>query len=428
MRYLLRVVETPRPSFGRVFLQTLFLKHLTNQMTTHYLLSCSISAEVRQSVQIKFDDLKLPTRVIETLVANNTVSIRPNLSNALKGELDSLRVMQRDLYDSYCIHYGDAHFVTSNYFVVANDLINQIKQTANDANERLKGLWESEYHKWQETAEGILRPLFSDDEEYKIAFSAYMRFFPTKEEYRTPIRVSVLGPLPVSLQKVSKPIEGDIESIVAYENQINTSQVLEAAQNSAADRALMMGAELVDDLDTRHITKIGKQQTGSDKKRGSWQITAEKLKLISDSVPGFTNLSTLAENLLNAGSDIQSPDRNLREKATENFYKIQEDIRAELESICNQRDSSKGLEKLKQSIALSTQYKTLCERIKNAENANALNLLIKDANVELDVYEQRSKQLKKLIAQRKELIGTANENLDSLISEVTEVQDASLDF
>ena len=274
----------------------------------------------------------------------------------------------------------------------------------------------------------LRRHLFSDDEEYKIAFSAYMRFFPTKEEYRTPIRVSVLGPLPVSLQKVSKPIEGDIESIVAYENQINTSQVLEAAQNSAADRALMMGAELVDDLDTRHITKIGKQQTGSDKKRGSWQITAEKLKLISDSVPGFTNLSTLAENLLNAGSDIQSPDRNLREKATENFYKIQEDIRAELESICNQRDSSKGLEKLKQSIALSTQYKTLCERIKNAENANALNLLIKDANVELDVYEQRSKQLKKLIAQRKELIGTANENLDSLISEVTEVQDASLDF
>ena len=75
-------------------------------MTSHYLLTCSISADVRQSVQIKFDDFKLPKSVIETLQKNNTVSLRPNLSNALKAELDSLRVMQRELYDSYCIHYG----------------------------------------------------------------------------------------------------------------------------------------------------------------------------------------------------------------------------------------------------------------------------------------------------------------------------------
>ena len=87
-----------------------------------YLLSCSISANVRQSIQVKFNDLKLPASVVDTLEKNNTVSLRPNLSNALKAELDALRVMQRELYDSYCLHFGDNHFVTSNYFEEANNL------------------------------------------------------------------------------------------------------------------------------------------------------------------------------------------------------------------------------------------------------------------------------------------------------------------
>ena len=86
----------------------------------NYLLSCTISASVRQSIQIKFDDLKLPQSVVDTLEKNNTVSLRPNLSNALKSELDALRVMQRELYDGYCIHFGDTHFVTANYFDAAH--------------------------------------------------------------------------------------------------------------------------------------------------------------------------------------------------------------------------------------------------------------------------------------------------------------------
>ena len=163
----------------------------------HYLLTCSISADVRQSVQIKFDDLKLPQQVIDTLEANNTVSIRPNLSNALKEKLDALRGKQRELYDAYCIHYGDSHFVTASYFSEANDLIKEIKRDAEAYNEQLKNLWEQEFSRWQNTAEGILRPLFQEDTEYAIAFDAYMRFFPTREQYRKPIRVSVLGPLPV---------------------------------------------------------------------------------------------------------------------------------------------------------------------------------------------------------------------------------------
>jgi hypothetical protein len=389
-------------------------------MTSHYLLSCSISADVRQSVQIKFDDLKLPVSVIETLQRNNTVSLRPNLSNALKAELDSLRIMQRELYDSYCIHYGDAHFVTASYFYSAKTLIKQIRDSATEANDRLKDLWESEYNSWQETAEGILKPLFADSDEFKLAFSAYMKFFPTKEEYKTPIRVSVLGPLPASMERVEKPVEGDIDSLIAYENQINTQQVLEAARNNAADKALMISAELLDDLDARSSTKVGRQQTGGDKKRGSWQITAQKLKLISDSVPGFDNLTSLADRLLQAGVDIQSTERITRNKGADDFHKVQDLIRSELETICDQRDNSKGLETLKQSLSLSNNYKTLCERIKTTENASALNLLIKNANLELDIYAQRSKQLNKLINQRKEFIGVAGENLDDLISTIVE--------
>lgn len=389
-------------------------------MTTHYLLSCSVSADVRQSVQIKFDDLKLPESVIETLERNNTVSLRPNLSNALKAELDSLRVMQRELYDSYCIHSGDSHFVTSSYFHLANDLIKKIRKAAQDANDKLKDLWEQEFMAWQATAEGILRPLFNDSDEFKLAFDAYMKFFPTKDEYKTPIRVSVLGPLPVSMERVEKPIDGDLNSLLMYENQINTQQVLEAARANAADKALQISAELLDDLDVRHVSKIGRQQTGGNKKRGSWQITAQKLKLISDSVVGFENLAALADRLYKSGCDIQANDRGIRDKATEEFFKVQDEIRNELETLVNSRDESKGLITLKQSLALSSTYKTLCDRIKNAENANTLNLLIKDANLEIDVYAQRSKQLKKLINQRKELIGAAGENLDDLLSEISQ--------
>lgn len=398
-------------------------------MTNHYLLSCSISANIRQSVQIKFDDLKLPQSVIDTLVKSNTVSIRPHLSNALKEELDALRVLQRELYDGYCIHYGDCHFVTNNYFDSANKLIKSIKIQANEANERLAKLWENEYGKWQATTENILRPLFADDAEFNIAFAAYMKIFPTKEEYRSPIRVSVLGPLPTTLRKVDAPVSGDIESAIAYENNINTEAILTAAKAQAADKALMMGAELIDDLDCRGADKVGKQQVGSDKKRGSWEITASKLKLISDSVPGFENLSALATELLETGKDMTASAAQIRTKATEKFYKLQDTIKTELEQICNNRDSSRGLEKLKESLSLSNKYKQLCERIKNAENSNVLNLLTPEVNLELDVYEQRSKRLKKLLLQRKELIQAASgDGLDDLIAEVTDKPEVALDF
>lgn len=396
----------------------------------HYFLACSISGTVRQSVQIAFDDLKLPEQTIRTLKEKNTVSIRPSLSNALKGKLDSLRSLQRELYDECTIHFGDAHFVTENYFYKANEYIKDIKYATNVANEELRELWDQEYAAWQETAENILRPLFEDEQEYDLAFQAYMKVFPTKAAYHAPIRVSVVGPLPVVLEVADEPVAGDIKSLLAFENNINTAQVLEAAKASAADRALTMGAELLDDLDARNITKIGKQQTGSDKKRGSWEITANKLQLISDSVPGFEQLSVLAKRLLECGKLLTSPDKSTYRQAQQEFQVIQSSVRAELEAICNSRDESKGLEKLKQSLALSSKYKTLCERISGTENISHLNLLVSEANTEIDVYEQRAKHLRKLIERRKELINASTNHLDDLIADVkdTDIDDIQTDF
>jgi hypothetical protein len=396
----------------------------------HYFLACSISGTVRQSVQIAFDDLKLPEQTIRTLKEKNTVSIRPSLSNALKGKLDSLRSLQRELYDECTIHFGDAHFVTENYFYKANEYIKDIKYATNVANEELRELWDQEYAAWQETAENILRPLFEDEQEYDLAFQAYMKVFPTKAAYHAPIRVSVVGPLPVVLEVADEPVAGDIKSLLAFENNINTAQVLEAAKASAADRALTMGAELLDDLDARNITKIGKQQTGSDKKRGSWEITANKLQLISDSVPGFEQLSVLAKRLLECGKLLTSPDKSTYRQAQQEFQIIQSSVRAELEAICNSRDESKGLEKLKQSLALSSKYKTLCERISGTENISHLNLLVSEANTEIDVYEQRAKHLRKLIERRKELISASTNHLDDLIADVkdTDIDNIQTDF
>ena len=89
-----------------------------------YILHCSVSASVRQSVQIAFKDYKLPEDVIDTLRKANALSIRPNLSKAVKVALDELRLMQRYLYDRCTIHHGDVHFLHPDYFDLLNLLTN----------------------------------------------------------------------------------------------------------------------------------------------------------------------------------------------------------------------------------------------------------------------------------------------------------------
>ena len=390
----------------------------------HYLLSCSVSANVRQSVQFKFDDLKLPNSVVETLEENGAVSLRPQLSTALKTELDLLRSMQRELYNECCIQFQDSHFVTETYFHDAMQYVKNIQRTAAEANERLASLWSVEQEKWESTTYQILRPLFADDEEFYLAKSAYMAVFPTKETYKHAIAVHVLGPLPVTLTKVTEPgQDATISEEIAYYNTLNTSKLLEAAKAASTDKAFTLSAELIDDLDVRmRPDRVNKQQTGSDKKRGSWEVTASRLKLIADSVPVFAHLATLADDLLETGRCLDSKDKRLREAATRKFFTLQDAVRQELTDIVNSsKVSTAGHEKLMDSLSMSTKYNQLRDKINSAESTNVLNLLSREVQLEESIYQQRSRELQKLLNKRKELIKASNENLDALISENQEV-------
>ena len=389
----------------------------------NYLITCSISSRIRQTVGIKFDDLKLPAQTIDHLRSQSTGTLRPQLSNSLKNELDQLRAMQREMYDECTINFGDSHFVTAGYFREAQARIREIKQRAEEANERLASLWDNEFRHWCLTVENMLRPLFSDEEEYRLAKEAYLKVFPDRKSYKEPIRVAVVGPLPVSMTPVENPAEDDIEGVISAECYINTKDVIEAAREGAADRALQIGAELLDDLDVRNVTKVGRAQVGGGVKRGSWELTADRLRLISDSVPGFQKLSSLADKLLEAGHHIQSTDRKVRDHGAKTFQEVGLEIRSELQSIVQQRDDSKGLEALQKSLTLSSQFKDLCDKIKNAEALDELQELSQLAEVEQSIYQQRSKQLTKLIAVRRELIDAGDRSLPQMIEEVQTIDE-----
>lgn len=371
----------------------------------HYLISCSIAGNVRQSVSIKFEDLKLPSGVIDTLKENGSVSMRPNLSLALKSELQELRTMQRELYDYYCINYDETHFITPNYFSEANTLIKDIQKAAADANAKLSELWQLEYSKWVSTTEAILLPIFSEtSEEYCLARDAYLSIFPTKKEYQNAIKVVVVGPLPVSLDRVSEPV-GNIEELMLHENNINTNRVLESAKESAADKALGIAAEMLDMLDSKTVSEINSRHVGDGHgKYGSWHKTADKLQLISDSVPGFDNLARLAEDLINAGSSLKVADKAVSRQAQQDYYNVKNKIRDELERIVSTRDSSEGLQSLKKSLAFSNQYKDLMERIKQVDSTSDLQAMRSEVDLHVAEYEQRVKQLNKLMSQKAEVI------------------------
>ena len=92
-----------------------------------FILHCSVNASVRQSVQIAFEDYKLPPSVIDTLKRANALSIRPNLSSALKTYLDELRLLQKYLYRDCTISHGDVHFLHPDYFEDAMHRIDEIR-------------------------------------------------------------------------------------------------------------------------------------------------------------------------------------------------------------------------------------------------------------------------------------------------------------
>jgi hypothetical protein len=393
-----------------------------------FLLHCSVSASVRQSTQIKMADLQLPDTVIDVLEKQQSVSVRPTLSGKLKEFLNLLRMEQRKLYDECTIHNGDVHFLHEDYFEEAMERITKIRSDASNYNEKLNELWLEEYTRWSNTVEGFLEPLFRDDTEgFKLAKEAYLTIFPTKQEFENPIKVFVVGPNPVSLEVSDSKEEHSISTAIQEAAVLNTNEVLEAAREGAADRALAKAAELLDDLDVRVSSKIGERQTGGSKRRGSWQITAETLQLITRHCPGFENLSTLSNDLLDVGVRLQSATAKVKNQAFKDYANLKTKIRKELESIVESRNTSDGLESLKRSLALSSTYKDLLAKINSADNQEQLDQLYHELQVEKDVYHQRAKHLQTLFDQRAELVKAQSANLDDLIDEVKTIEVESTD-
>jgi len=393
-----------------------------------FLLHCSVSASVRQSTQIKMADLQLPDTVIDVLEKQQSVSVRPTLSGKLKEFLNLLRIEQRKLYDECTIHNGDVHFLHEDYFEEAMQRIAKIRSDASNYNEQLNELWLEEYTRWSNTVEGFLEPLFRDDREgFKLAKEAYLTIFPTKQEFENPIRVFVVGPNPVSMEVSDSKEEHSISTAIQEAAVFNTNEVLEAAREGAADRALAKAAELLDDLDVRVSSKVGERQTGGSKRRGSWQITAESLQLITRHCPGFQNLSTLSNDLLDVGVRLQSDTAKVKNQAFKDYADLKTKIREELESIVKSRNSSDGLESLKRSLTLSGTYRDLLAKINSADNQEQLDQLYHELQIEKDVYHQRAKHLQTLFDQRAELVKAQSANLDDLIDEVKTIEAESTD-
>jgi len=373
-------------------------------------------------------DLQLPNSVIDVLEKQQSVSVRPTLSGKLKDFLTLLRIEQRKLYDECTIHNGDVHFLHEDYFEEAMDRIKKIRSDASTYNEQLNELWLEEYTRWSNTVEGFLEPLFRDDSEgFKLAKEAYLTIFPTKQEFENPIRVFVVGPNPVSMIVSDTKEEHSISSAIQEAALLNTTEVLEAARESAADRALAKAAELIDDLDVRVSSKVGERQTGSNKRRGSWQITVETLELITRHCPGFENLSKLSKDLLELGVRLQSDNAKVKNQAFKDYAEVKVEIRSELQTIVDSRNSTDGLESLKRSLALSGTYRDLLAKINSAENQEQLDELHHELQIEKDVYHQRAKHLQTLFDQRLELVKAHSVNLDDLIDEVKSIDAETTD-
>jgi len=393
-----------------------------------FLLHCSVSASVRQSTQIRFADLQLPDSVVDVLEKQQSVSVRPNLSGKLKEFLNNLRIEQRKLYDECTIHNGDVHFLHEDYFEDAMERIDKIRSSAASFNSQLNELWLEEYTRWSNTVEGFLEPLFRDDPEgFKLAREAYLTIFPTKQEFENPIKVFVVGPNPVSLVVSESKEEHSISTAIQEAAMFNTSEVLEAAREGAADRALAKAAELLDDLDVRVSSKVGERQTGGSKRRGSWQITAETLQLITRHCPGFENLTKLSNDLLDVGVRLQSESAKVKDKAFKDYAAVKAEIRRELQSIVDSRNSSEGVESLKRSLALSGTYRDLLGKISSADNQDQLDDIYHELQIEKDVYQQRARHLQTLFDQRVELVKAQSANLEDLIDEVKNLEVTSTD-
>jgi hypothetical protein len=251
-----------------------------------------------------------------------------------------------------------------------------------------------------------------------MAKEAYLSLFPTKLEFENPINVYVLGPNPVFMDAATSKDDHPLTKAIWEASVTNTNEVLEAARSGAADRACLKAAELLDDLDVRIASKIGERQTGGSKRRGSWQMTAENLQLISSHCPGFEKLTSLTKELTEVGLGLQAGEAKKRDEAYNNFAEIKVRIREELESIVATRDSSDGLELLKKSLTLSGTYKDLTLKIREAESEEQLEEIYSQIELETNIYNQRAKHLQNLFTQQSEFVKSSNMDLSEVLAEV----------
>lgn len=390
-------------------------------MNNLFLLHCVVSANVRQSTAIHFDDLKLPDGVIETLKERRAVSIRPSLSLKLKEFLSSLRMQQRYLYQDCCIHKGDIHFLHADFFEEAKTRIEKIRNMAAEFNQELWELWEEEFETWSNSVSNVLEPIFQNDSEgFEIAREAYLKMFPSREQFKDSIEVFVVGPSPVSFEEATSAQDHPLCQEISQAASLNTMQVLEAARESAADRAMLKASELLDDLDVRIGTKVGDRQVGTDNRRGSWEVAAQELILISTYCPDFKDLALLAESLHVVAKELNNENASIKQKSEtiKKYERIKSELRNEMQRIVDSRDSSEGYEALQKSLALSNSYKDLISQIQSAETVEQLTELQASIQTEVQVFEHRARQLNKLYKKKEELIKVTSMDLDEIIEEV----------
>jgi len=386
-------------------------------MTEAFILHCSIAASVRQSIQIAFEDYKLPEDVIDTLKKANAISIRPNLSSALKTCLDELRLMQRYLYDRCTIHHGDIHFLHPDHFHEAMERIEEIKNHAVVCNATLKEKWREEFDTWNSMVDNFFSPLFSDKNQLALVREAYLRMFPTAEEFSAPISIHVVGPYPASLDKVDDP--KDVADYMKNAAAINTEEVLEAAKLGARDASMSKIAELLDDLDARSANKVGDRVLSDNpKKRGSWQIIASELSLSATHNPALKPITKLIYELIEVGKRMRDePKGATRMAAFQRYSELRDDIREEAKAITAAADSTKGFEALQKSLTLSNVYQDLLQNVASCNSVDDLDQLEAEIETQTSVYKHRAKHLQQVFAKTKETL-VARANLSAVAEEL----------
>ena len=384
-----------------------------------YLLQVAISAKVRQSVQVSFNDLKLPDTVVDAFQKQQAVSVRPVLSGKLKEYLSYLRTEQHKLYEECTINQGDTHFLHGDSFNEAMARIQFIRAKAAEFNSLLNDLWYQEYSQWVTTVDNFIDPLFTDDPDaLKIAKELYLSLFPTKKEFENPIQVFVVGPNPVCLSEAQHADDHPLADQIYHASITHTSEVLQAAKEGAADRAFMKAAKLIDDLDVRKPTNVSERQTGGAKSRGSWQLIAQDLRLISKHCEGFEGVAALADALVGVGVNLQSPTPKVRNEAFNSFAEIKRAIRRELDAIVEARNSTKGLEALQKSLSLSGEYADLLAQIEQVTTQEELDELSSQVEVEKGIYQQRAKELQKSVNAKAELLKASSISFEDTVKEV----------